>query len=158
LTLDGLELKPYQYKEMPYSDKRLEIHARFILSKDEYSNIGKLPRVIKVIRTGFDDEPNEMQFIEIAWSEFGDKIKEEIHFSEKELGNRLPLVTLANLYSLATEQKILLDEVLNLLVSNGVIRNEMLNELKTKIDDNIVEEKKRELRHLKKDLDEYDFK
>jgi hypothetical protein len=157
LKLDDLELRPYQYKQTLYSNKRLQIYARFILSKEEYSKIGELPRVIKVIRNGIDVVPKEMKLTEMAWSEYADKIKEEIHFSEMEPGNKLPLVSLSNLFSLATEQSILIDELLNMLVSNGVIENETVNKMKAKIDDKTVGEKRREFSRLKTDLDEFDF-
>jgi hypothetical protein len=59
LILNGLNLKPYQYKESLSFDKSLTIQARIVLSEAEYAEIGRFDTYVKVVRQGLDNKPRE---------------------------------------------------------------------------------------------------
>lgn len=156
LILDGLELMPYQYIEEYDRDDRLIIRARFTLSKEQYSHLGGLPNVVTVIRRGIDEEPRKMELSEIAWSERGNEIKEQIFLCDKDEDNYPnPLLLLENAVSLTVKQSIIIDELLNALVSNSVISGEQAHEIKANATNERILEGERELNRIKDDLDEY---
>jgi hypothetical protein len=129
LKLNDLQITPYQYEESIDLDDSLSIRARIILSKEQYSALGKLSETVSVVRQGIDEDPREMEISEIAWSEHGDEINEEILLHDTEGKIVSPFLMIENSISLIIKQNIIIDELLNLLVSNNIIRTEQINEV-----------------------------
>lgn len=157
LEINNLELIPHRYKEDSDLDGYLTIHARVVLSKKQYTDLGKLPSTVNVIRHGIDDEPRVMELDEIAWSRQGDEINEEICLRDRGDNEVSLFVSLDNSISLVVKQSIIIDELLNMLVSNHIIDKTQMNEIMAKVTDERIVEKQRELNELKDDLSEYDF-
>lgn len=156
LVLNDLELVPYQYREYLDSNDSLAIVARVILSEELYSNLGKLPEYVQVIRRGIDEKPREMELIETHWSKAGDEIKEQIRLYDKEEVPELPV--LGWVFGEATEvaiQSLILNGLVDILISNGVLEKEKLDEMKAKITEQKIWDKKREFNRLKIDLDRF---
>ena len=156
LILNNLELIPYQYREDLGYDKSLTIAARMVMSEKQYAELGKLPNHIEVLRGGIDKEPKEMDLVELAWSKSNNEIKVEIRLFDKEDKASLPcIVWQDNSARLAAEQSLIMDELLEILVSTGILEAEKINEIKSKITRDRVWEKRRELNRLRVDLDEF---
>lgn len=157
LILNNLELTPYQYKEQVNSNGALTIKARINLSEEEYSDLGELREIIKVVRRGIDEEPREMELREIAWSEIKNKIKEEIWLFDKEEDKKsLPWMGYIG-YSLkvVAEQSLVIDGLLDALVSEGILKEEKVKEIKAKNTKDSNWRKRREFYRSPIDLDEY---
>jgi hypothetical protein len=160
LILNDLELKPYLYKEDQDFNGRLRIDARLILSTEEYSKIGKLPEIVKVTRFGIDETPIAMELTENAWSRLGDKIKDDIsleEYNEDEIDRSLWAVNLRNSRKLLIEQSIIIDKLLITLVSNGLIDEIKMQEIKTGISREKVLEVERGFNYSEADIDRFEF-
>lgn len=158
MVLDNLELRPYQYEEDLDYDKSLRITARILLSEEQYSELGKLPRIVKVIRKGIDNDQREMELIEFAWSKSNNEIKEKIGLYDKKEKRRLPMAVWSNnLMKLVAEQHLMIEGLLTILASDGVLEEGKINEIKKNITEERIWEKRRELNHLNADLDEYEM-
>lgn len=158
IEINDLVLIPMKYREDTDLDGRLSINARFCLSEEQYADVGKLPGVVKVVRRGrdVDETPREMNLTELAWSKRGNEISEEISFCDKD--NILSSFTnLDNSVELVVKQSVIMDELLKLLVSANVLSQSQINDMLTKITDEKLTGKERELNQLKNDLSEYDF-
>ena len=153
--MGDLELKPYQYREDVGWNDSLTIAARIVLTEAQCVELGKLYDVIRVVRSGIDPEPREMILREIAWYKDNGEIKEEIWLFEKEEKEDLPNISINNLERLVAGQSLIIDELLNILVSNNILEGKKVNELKAKITDDSVWEKRRELNRISVDLDEF---
>jgi hypothetical protein len=157
LIVDNLELEPYQYTESLGFDKSLTINARVVLSEVEYAEIGKIQGYAKVTRQGIDNEPREMELAEIAWSKEGDRIKEEVMLEDKTENERIGAGDFfRNFAVLVTKQSLLIDELLNVLESEGILKDEKIKEIKTSITEERIWNKRRELNHSARDLDEFE--
>ena len=153
--LDNMELKPYQYNESSFGGA-LTITARVILSETQYYKLGKLPKYVKVIRSGIDETPREMSLQEGAWSKSNNEIKEEIRLYDKEKKRRLPVLGwLHNLSSVAAEQSLIIDELLNIIILTGTIKDDQITAMRAKITEERVRDKVREFYYSKIDLDEF---
>lgn len=160
LILNDLELKPYLYKDNQDFNGRLKIDARLILSTEEYSKIGKLPEIVKVTRFGIDETPIAMELTENAWSRLGDKIKEDIsleEYNKDEIYRSLWAVPLRNSRKLLIEQSIIIDKLLIALVSNGLIDETKMQEIKTGISRERVLEVERSFNYSEADIDRFEF-
>jgi hypothetical protein len=158
LILDNLELKPYQYIERMNFDDTLSIRARVILSDAQYSDLGKIHGSVKVIRRGIDDKPREMELQEIAWSKRNGELKEEIWLSDKkETKSTPPIGWVGNLAFVVAEHDLILEELLNTLVSEGVTSEGKIKEIGDKITRERNWTKRREFNRLRlgTDLDEF---
>lgn len=153
LLLEDLELEPYQYREDTGYDESLTITVRVVLSEAQYAMLGTFPPFIKVVRGGIDEEPREMEIVEIAWSKSGNEIKEEICLYDKSETPSIPIMGWQfNLARLAARQSIILDGLINHLTTRKIIDEEAIHEIKSNISEGQIWEKQRELNHVK-DLD-----
>lgn len=159
LILNDLELKPYQYHENISYDGTLTITARVILTEPQYVALGTMLDSINVVRVGVDERPRKMRLNEVAWYKKNQEIKEEIQLFDKEDEIKLPSIPWLNgLSELAAKQSLIIDELLNLLVSKGVIDDTGLMGIQSKITDEHVWNKRREFNRIsRRDLDEYKF-
>jgi hypothetical protein len=160
LMLNDLELNPYQYHDEVNHRGSLRINARVILSESQYATLGKMTKVIDVVRVGIDEQPRKMLLDEVAWHKSDQQIKEEIRLHDYESKNELPLIPwLGGMAELVAKQSLIIDNLLGLLVLKGIIADENVNEIYSTITDECIRERKREYNRIdRKDLDEYDFK
>ena len=155
--LDNLELVPYQYKDNIGYNDALTIDFRVVLTEAQYSDLGKLPIFVKVVRNGIDKEPREMKLVEVAWSKNNNEIKEQIGLFDKEDKPKLPWLHLIESSARFTaKQSLIIDELLKALVSKNVLNNSDVDEIKSKITSDNIWEKRRELNNLGIDLDEFE--
>jgi len=126
------------------------------LSREQYSELGKLPNIVKVIRKGIDNAPREMELDEVAWSRISDEIKEEIWLYDKEDVREVPSMGwIGRGMRRVAEHDLIIKDLLDILVSEGIIKEKKIKEMKAKITKERQWEKRREFRQLDGDLDDY---
>jgi hypothetical protein len=137
-------------------DKSLSIRARVVLSEAQYSDIGELPDIVKVIRHGIDETPRDMELYEIAWSNCDNEIKEELLLLDKETKNSLPRQCyVGNSERELARQNLIINDLLDMLIAKDVLKGEQVEELKARSIGKGRWRRIREFYRLSIDLDEY---
>ena len=160
LMLNSLELVPYQYHENIGYDGSLTITARVTLEEPQYAALGSMLDSINVVRVGVDETPRKMRLNEVAWYKKNQEIKEEIQLFDEEDEIKLPPIPWLNgLSELVAKQSLIIDKLLNLLISKDIIDVDDVKDIQLNITDENVWNKRREFNRIsRRDLDEYKFK
>lgn len=146
LIIAGVETYPYVYSEK-YDGDSLIINAKI---KTPYEQLKKIKEktdgkdYFEVIRKGINEETKMMRFGKVIWSKHENFAKQDLVLVEKnyddnnrkegfnypEIGNMMETLAYTNIF---------IKEISNLLVSKGVLSNEEIKELESKINDRASE-------------------
>ena len=103
---------------------------------------------------------NFIESNEVAWYKKNQEIKEEIQLFDEEDEIKLPPIPWLNgLSELVAKQSLIIDKLLNLLISKDIIDVDDVKDIQLNITDENVWNKRREFNRIsRRDLDEYKFK
>ncbi len=158
LVLDGWGLTPYKYQEEFQSDA-LIAQARVELTADEYEKLFAMPTFFSVVRKGIDDQPREMRFGQLLWSQSGDKYRVQLYMVEKTHDGSQPSHSFlepqaSNDARRIVYSSILLDRLIDSLVTKAILSPEEAESLRN-ADDELQIELEMAKRDRVNDLDKW---
>lgn len=148
LIIGDLEIFPYEYEE-EYDDAIIST-VKVKLTKIESEKLDSLDglenkdRYFKVIRKGISEDKLDMRFGQVIWSEDGDFIKkkmtlvEKIYDENEETKSTLFQPEMGNMRSMIAYNRNLTNELMDLLLSKGVISSDEIEEIKEKAGANLA--------------------
>jgi hypothetical protein len=158
LVLGDWGLTPYKYHE-EFDGDALIAQARVELTADEYEKLFAMPKYFPVVRKGIDDEPREMRFGQLLWSQSGDKYRVELYLVEKKHDDTDRIRSFLEPQSSNDARRIVyssivLDRLIDSLVTKGILSAEEGEKMR-----NIDDERQVELEMAKRnrvdDLDKW---
>jgi|GEM_PF-676747 len=161
LSIGGMVLHPYLYEE-EFDCDDLSITARVMVTHDqsnELKNLMMSEGYFPVVRLGINDQPREMRFGKtILWSKYHHNIKYELILLDKGFDERDSPISkllqpqMSRMQHMVAAQSEMLEGMLNILRSKGLISDEDINEMRAEAAKQVWD-KIREFYEVK-DLDE----
>ena len=161
LVLDNLELAPLMYNEEFSTDDTLHARARVQLTEAQFKRLKELiiSDSVMVIRQGINEEPRQMWLRVMGWSNYADCLKCDFVLNDKKeekvyeysLFNPWKI----NLMTSSSQQDVLIDRLSNLLIGKGVITRDEYEDIKAKIQDEVID--RRFDLYRVENLDEWEF-
>lgn len=137
LIVDQVHLQPYRYKEDAQDGLRIDVKVE--LSKDDNEQFLKIwanGGYFSVIRRGIQDEPREMRFGSVYWSEHVEKFKYDFVLVERTTADEAPRhpwdLPGANARVYLAFEIALRRNLFDLLLKKGIISDEEIIVLKEK--------------------------
>jgi hypothetical protein len=128
LVIADLQLTPYTYSEEFSSDGVLAIEARVSVTEAQEKRIRELeaPKIyFPVIRQGINNEPREMRFGKLFWSQHGSTYKMDLFLVDKAADDNerpdLSRIEFNNLSYLTAEHGLQTSKLVELLLAKKVI-------------------------------------